>query len=78
MDTDAVVTQIEALTVAPDEVLVLRFPDPGWAEDDWRVRINEVLQDGPLRNRFVLVFGDVEFTKVKRPGAEIIMSDIAE
>lgn len=58
------VTEIEALIVEPDEVLVVKIPT-GTFDMSFK-DIQEALNEIGLQNRYIVFCGEVEFSKVKK------------
>ena len=66
------VKEMETFVVGADEVLVIRVgadmlePDLWGHEEGNLERLQKMLSEGPLRDRFVVFVGEVEFAKVKK------------
>jgi hypothetical protein len=51
--------------VSPDEVLVMRVDMDAFADNDALKEFAENLDSTPLKGRYIIFSGNVEFTKVK-------------
>lgn len=62
------IEKIEALVVAPDEVLVVKVPQPNfdWGEDNSLLTgLQKAMDEVGLAGRYIIFCGEVEFSKVK-------------
>jgi len=62
------VEELVGITVGPDEVLVLRVPDLGSEYDKIVAETLDYLTEIGLKDRVVIVSGDVEMAVVKKDG----------
>lgn len=57
--------EMEALVVEKDELLVIRVDDDFMEEDSNITDLQDFLNRGPMKDRYIIFCGKVEFTKVK-------------
>jgi len=65
MSAQEIVKAIEVLTVEKDEVLIIRLDADFGEYEENLVKLQQHLNDGPLKDRYFVFIGDVEFAKVK-------------